>query len=467
MKNIFFGLLLSLSLISCGPKETYEQQITQYNLLVSEARTFYSKGFYEEALSSATDAIKITDTLAPALLENGYANLALNKWKDARNNFSDAIDIEGERSIGFRGRAISNYFSNEKSDFIDDINTYIKHNSRDEYAHSLRADYFVEKREYKNAIKDYTICLSLAPNNSDYYLKRGNTYAMLLDNLASIADYENYTRLNPDKNHDQIFYKRAKLNTEVNKYQKSIDDLMLMSSYQKRPDALRLMADNYVSIKNYEYAIANYTSYLAFRPKDVEVYKKRGSAFIGNNNLKSANQDFTKAALLEWTEKCLMYKYGWWTIFVFSYLIFGMILFNSVKQRYDGKKIRKGYFYYIFLGIFGGHHAYTNGVGKFLLLATCIFTFTFLNSFNFRSYYDHYDLLWAGITASNTSLYLLYAIITLLVLDFIILPYNVFSENHNLRLAIDGTLAQERKAELIIITQNIRTHHNNLKKLNS
>ena len=98
MKKILYFALIGLLIVGCGSKETYEQQIKQYNLLVDEAKSFNENQQFDKALMASSNAIKITDTLSPALLQIGLANLGLKKWDDAKDNFSDAIDIDGEKS---------------------------------------------------------------------------------------------------------------------------------------------------------------------------------------------------------------------------------------------------------------------------------------------------------------------------------------------------------------------------------
>lgn len=466
MKKIYYLFLASVILAGCGSKETYEAQIAQYNLHVTEANTYYKNGEYDKALLSSTKAVEITDTLSPALLQRGHANIMLSNWKEAKDDYSDAIDIEGEKSEAFKGRSIANYYLDERGDFIDDINIYIVHNDNDIFAHERRADYYTEEEEYNKAIADYSVCLKLAPNNASYYLKRGNAYSMVEDNRASIADYENYTRLSPGANHDQIFYKRALLNMKVNQHQKAISDLLLISNGANKPAVQQLLADNYFSLKDYDQSVINYSAYLRSKPKDYDALVKRGDAYLAKNNIPLANADFQQAALLQWDDKGFFYKYGWWILFAIGYSFIGLMVFGSVKEEYDNRKIGKGYLYYVTLGLFGGHHAYTKSTGKFFLVIICILAFTFLNSFSFRSYYNHYDLLWSGILATPYSIYLLYGIIALLVLDIIMLPYYVYSSNHDLRNAIDDRIPKERNKELDTIAGRIKKQNSNLKKLN-
>ena len=465
MKKILYFALIGLLIVGCGSKETYEQQIKQYNLLVDEAKSFNENQQFDKALMASSNAIKITDTLSPALLQIGLANLGLKKWDDAKDNFSDAIDIDGEKSGAYKGRAIANYFLGKKGDFIDDINIFIKHHTGDKYSHDLRGDYYTEKEEYEKAVGDFSVCIKIDPKNEEYYLKRGNAYAMLEKNDASIADYDRYTKLRPGLNNDEVFYKRANLNMKVNKFQKAIDDLQLISNYNRKPKVVLLIADNYSSLQHFDQAIINYSSYLNLRSKDFEAYKKRGTAYLATNNIDLSNHDFQKAALLQWDFQGVLYKYGWWILFAAVYLLIAFLLFDSVKEEYDDKKVSKSYKYFVLSGIFGGHHAYTNSRLKFSFLAIAILAFAFINSFNVRSYYNHKELLWSGILENPSSLYLLIVIGILLFIDLVLLPYYVFLENHTFRKSINDQIANKRNSDLDEVLKLVQCQNNNLKKL--
>ena len=201
----------------------------KYNKLVSSADSLNKIKDYKKVILTTTQAIKITDTLSQAYIQRGEANLGLNNLGDAEDDFSDAIKIDGEKSIAYKGRAIVNLLDDEKSDFLEDISIYINSHQKDIYAYSLRADYYAENEDYEKAILDYSSCLKYEPKNSLFYLKRGNVYAINHQDSLSIKDYENYTLLNPNRNNDQVFYKRGVLNMKGQNFQKAINDFSSIS----------------------------------------------------------------------------------------------------------------------------------------------------------------------------------------------------------------------------------------------
>lgn len=454
-------------MISCGSDLSYKEQILQYNKFVSSADSLNKIKNYKQAILISTQAIEITDTLSKALIERGEGNLGLNNFDDAENDFSDAIKIEGEKSTAYRGRAIANLSNDDKSDFLEDINTYLTHHQKDIYALSLRADFYAEDEDYEKAILDYSFCLKNEPENSSFYLKRGNVYAINSQDALSVKDYENYTRLNPDKNNDQIFYKRAILNMKSQNFQKAINDFTLISKSFVKAEMFDYKGDCFYNLKEYDKAIANYTFYLKTNPNDNEVIDKRGDSYLKIDNLNKANNDFKKSATLKWESKGFFYKYGWYILFILGYFLIGIISSTTIKEEYDNKKISTAYFYYFIVGIFGGQYLYTNSTLRYILHTGLIFTLLFLNCFYIRSFYNNFDLLTTNVLNSEYSLYIIYSIILLFILDIIFLPYFVFSHNHNLRLSINDTVSKKRKNEIDELESLMKKQNTKFKTLKS
>lgn len=454
-------------MISCGSDLSYKEQISQYNKLVSSADSLNKIKNYKQALLISTKAIEITDTLSKALIARGEGNLGLNNFDDAEDDFSDAIKIEGEKSIAYRGRAITNFSNNEKSDFLEDINIYLTHHPKDIYAFSLRADYYAEDEDYENAILDYSFCLKNEPKNSSFYLKRGNVYAINGQDALSVKDYENYTRLNPDKNNDLIFYKRAVLNMKTQNFQKALNDFTLISKSFVKAEIFDYKGDCFYNLKEYDKAIENYTFYLATNPNNNEVIDKRGDSYLKINNINKANNDFKKSATLKWESKSFFYKYGWYILFIIGYFIISLISSSTINEEYDNKKISTAYFYYFIVGIFGGQYLYTNSILRYLLHTVLIFTLLFLNCFFIRSFYNNFDLLITDVLSSSYSLYIIYTIIFFLFSDIILLPYFVFSHNHNLRLSINDTVPKKRKNDIDELESLMKKQNTKFKTLKS
>lgn len=462
-KKITTIFLIAL-LCSCGSKTSYEEQIKQYKNFVHIADSLNKIKDYKESITASSKAIKITDTLPQAYLKRGDSYLGLKNYDKAKDDFSDVIKIEGEKSVAYKGRAIANYFIKEEDDFTEDIDIYIKYHA-DPYAHLLRGDYYAKKNKYDKAILDYSICIKNNPQNSILYLKRGNVYANAGKTNLSVNDYEIYTRLNPTKNNDLVFYKRALQNLKAKNYQKAIDDFALISELSSDLKIIDLTGDCFYNLEKYKDAIKNYSAYLVKDPNNYKVLEKRATSFLAIEDLKNADKDFKNVATLKWESKGFFYKYGWFILFIITYFTLGLIIASTVKEEYDNRKISKSYWYYFLTGLFGGHYLYLHYNFRYYLHSILIFTLLFINSFNIRSFYNHYNLLSSGALSSQTSRIIIYMIIILLVIDIILLPYFVFSMNHNLRLSINNKIPKQREIEINEISILVDKQNNKFKTL--
>lgn len=64
-----------------------------------------------------------------------------------------------------------------------------------------------------------------------------------------------------------------------------------------------------------------------------------------------------------------------------------------MAEVYDNKKIKKGYLLYLFTGLLGGHYLYLKYYIRYVVQTILIFALGYVNAFNIRSFYDHFDTL--------------------------------------------------------------------------
>ena len=75
-------------IIGCGSDLSYNEQISQYNKLVSLTDSLNEAEDFKKAVEISTQAIKITDTLSQAFIQRGKANYKLKNFDDANDDFS-------------------------------------------------------------------------------------------------------------------------------------------------------------------------------------------------------------------------------------------------------------------------------------------------------------------------------------------------------------------------------------------
>lgn len=222
-------LALSLFILSCGDGLTYEQKINDYRLYISKADSLIQIKNYEEAIKYANTAISITDTLSIGFVKKGKACYELD-WLDfAEENFDKAIKIEGKTSKVYKLRALV-HLKNNDSDFLDDINVYIKHYPKDEEAIELRRDYYERKNHLGNAILEYSNAIKKDPENVELYVKRAELYQKNGNYDDALIDYNAVLSFVPDD--EMISNKKNELEAlMLSNYNRNIFIILLIGIY--------------------------------------------------------------------------------------------------------------------------------------------------------------------------------------------------------------------------------------------
>jgi tetratricopeptide (TPR) repeat protein len=193
-KTLF--ILSTLIFFSCSSDISYEQQVKTYNLYTKKTDSLIELKKYNEAMSYINAAIEITDTVPIAFYLKGSVSFKLNRLEDAEENFSKAIEMEGEKSKTYKDRA-KVYLKMGDSDFLDDINIHIKNYPNDDEALMLKRDYLEEKEDYDEAINEYNLAISKNKDDISLLIKRADLFFKNGDYENSIKDYEQILKLNP------------------------------------------------------------------------------------------------------------------------------------------------------------------------------------------------------------------------------------------------------------------------------
>lgn len=195
LKLLFIFSLLIFS--SCSSDLSYEQQVKHYTFYINKSDSLIKIEKYKDAIRYSNSAIEITDTVAIAIYLKGLASYKLNLLEEAEDNFSKVIEIEGQTSGAYKDRA-KVYFKNGDSDFIDDIDIFIKNHLNDEEALKLKRDYLENKEDYDEAITEYNLAISKNKNDISLLTKRADLYFKNGDYEKSIKDLEQILKIEPD-----------------------------------------------------------------------------------------------------------------------------------------------------------------------------------------------------------------------------------------------------------------------------
>jgi Flp pilus assembly protein TadD/S1-C subfamily serine protease len=154
-----------------------------------------------------------------------------------------------------------------------------------------------QQGDYQGAVADYNRTLSLNPNFSEVYFRRGIARSLLRDWQGAVADYTQAIGVKPE--HADAYVQRGSVRNILADWQGAKSDFNLalslnpntLSAYVGRGTALCELNDCQNSLRDYNRAIALNPTYAA-------AYSSRGLAYSRLGNKQSALSSYVAAAEL-------------------------------------------------------------------------------------------------------------------------------------------------------------------------
>jgi Flp pilus assembly protein TadD len=172
----------------------------------------------------------------------------------------------------------------------------------------LKASTEANKKNYKDAIKDYTEAIRAEPDFPDAYADRGSSYLQLGLYEKGIMDLSEAIRLKPDD--PEVYFDRGNAYYDLKQYESAISDFN--EAVRLKPHyaaAYFNMGNAYYDLRQYERAIADYTEAIGLslgicrflprlRPDLGQAYNNRSNAYKMLGDMKAASADLKKAKKL-------------------------------------------------------------------------------------------------------------------------------------------------------------------------
>lgn len=191
--TVIFIILLA----GCSSDLTYNEKVRNYNYFVSIADSLINQKNYRESIKYSKAAIEIFDSISIGFYLKGIAAYNLNKLDDAEDDFTEVIDLDGESSIAYKDRARV-YLKNNDSDFLDDIDFYLKKHPNDSEALLLKREYFEKNNDFNNSILEYNKAIKRDNNDIELFKKRAELLFKVKDFKQSLKDYEHISKIEPE-----------------------------------------------------------------------------------------------------------------------------------------------------------------------------------------------------------------------------------------------------------------------------
>jgi len=175
----------------------------------------------------------------------------------------------------------------------------------EEYLHEAAVS--IAQKDYGKAIECYSQALAIKEedgkryfNRGEIYFERGKIYLIQKQFDLALADF---TKANEERSSFLHKY-------EVARYLELVPLCQQISLDDKNIDAYQKRAKMYLNMKNYEFAIVDYSEIIELQPANVDAYMMRGSVYYYLALYDLALSDYNKAIQIDPSKKGLYYARG-------------------------------------------------------------------------------------------------------------------------------------------------------------
>jgi tetratricopeptide (TPR) repeat protein len=143
--------------------------------------------------------------------------------------------------------------------------------------------YSFQKQLWSDCISEFTKLINVHPENADYYMYRGRSYAAMSFFVEALEDLTRAVRLEPDNS--AFYFHRGCLMRDQNPA-RAIQDLsvsIMLDETTQNSDAYFYRAQLYQKLKHNELAIKDYLSSVAINPKKSKALLNLGILYMRFN----------------------------------------------------------------------------------------------------------------------------------------------------------------------------------------
>jgi tetratricopeptide (TPR) repeat protein len=175
-----------------------------------------------------------------------------------------------------------------------------------------RGDELILLEKYNEAISAYTKAIKLDSLNSIVFYKRALVLYEIEKYDLAIKDLDDAIKLNPEYDY---YLLRGMVYQIMNQYVLSVTDLNYALSLDSTEDAFYYRAYSYVMLKDYTKALSDFKSTIQFSPKNAEHYFNVAALLIANGGYRAAIEitdvglAYDKNNAIAYFNKGLAYKY--------------------------------------------------------------------------------------------------------------------------------------------------------------
>lgn len=225
---------------------------------------------------------------------NGNQLLAEEKYEEAIDEYSKAIELDSSFLEAFAKRSIAKQKTNDLLGYCEDHTRAGLTDTTNHEQILFRGRLYFSQKKYNKALIDFTTAIKLWPLDPRGKLERGLVYlAMKNGNLAK-KDFSDLLKNSLGDSTVALFY-RGKANVLLNNYENSINDFSIAIKLQPTNKTIYMSrASSFKKLKNYEKALLDIDTAVGINPDNHIELEYRGMLHMELKKHKKAKKDFEK-----------------------------------------------------------------------------------------------------------------------------------------------------------------------------
>lgn len=214
--------------------------------LNGRADTFYKQGNFKQALVAAQQALAVNPQHADSLLLSARAQIGLGEHLqaiEAASRLIEAKDKSGDLAAAYAVRGDALFQTKKFAEARNDYSSALEINGNDRSIFGKRARVEFELHNHNAAIADATQAIFADSTNPELHMLRGSSHEKLGQLDKALADYDKAVGLKPDL---ETYGARARMHVALKKFNRAVADL---EQILKNPNAPAQYKDQLSSLQ--------------------------------------------------------------------------------------------------------------------------------------------------------------------------------------------------------------------------
>lgn len=246
-----------------------------------------------------------------ALITSGNENLQKKNYKEALNNFNQALKENPANVQALCGGAQAQNGLGNFTEALSLAESALKLDPQSDLANYAKADILISTKDFAGAINLFNKTLEINKSFFPAYTGKSKAYNLLGDTKEAYKVLDNAIDASPSS--AELFLARGLLNNSKEKYSKALSDFDKAIALNEKSNAFAAYYNRGIAfsfLEEYDSAIADFDKAAELDPGNPNVYYSRGLAYYQMENYEPSVNDFLKSDALNPNNPVTYYNLG-------------------------------------------------------------------------------------------------------------------------------------------------------------